>query len=69
MDISLPAIRRYLYGENVDANRTPLTTEFDYRWQIVKDGKFLRELLLRETTKKWTTLHLSVNREGAEPTV
>ena len=30
VDISLPAIRRYLYGENVDANRTPLTAEFDY---------------------------------------
>ena len=31
VDISLPAIRWFLYGENVDANRTPLTTEFDYR--------------------------------------
>ena len=32
VDISLPAIRRYLYGEDVDANRTPLTAEFDYQW-------------------------------------
>ena len=31
VDISLPAIHRYLYGEDVDANRTPLTAEFDYR--------------------------------------
>ena len=51
VDISLPAIRRFLYGENVDANRTPLTAEFDYRWQIVKDDQFLREPSLRETTK------------------
>ena len=43
VDISLPAIRRFLYGEGVDATRTPLTAEFDYRWQIVKDGKFLRD--------------------------
>ena len=67
-DISLPAIRQYLYGEDVDSNRTPLTSEFDYRWQIVKDGKFLREPSLRKTTKKWMTLHFSVNKEGAEPT-
>ena len=32
------SIHRYLYGKDVDANRTPLTTEFDYRWQIIKDG-------------------------------
>ena len=37
VDISLPAIRRFLYGESVDATRTPLTAEFEYRWQIVKD--------------------------------
>ena len=40
VDISLPAIRRFLYGEGVDATRTPLTAEVDYRWQIVKDGQF-----------------------------
>ena len=37
VDITLPAIHRYLYGEDVDANRIPLTAEFDYQWQIVKD--------------------------------
>ena len=50
--MSLPAIRRFLYDENVDANRNPLTAEFDYRWQLVKDGQFLREPSLRETTKR-----------------
>ena len=66
VDISLPAISRYLYGEYVDVNWTPLTVEFDYRWQIVKDGQFLREPLLRETTKRWMALHLTVDGEGAD---
>ena len=35
VDISLPAIHRFLYGEGVDSTQTPLTAEFDYRWQIV----------------------------------
>ena len=34
VDISLPAIRRFLYGESADATRTPFTAEFDYRWKI-----------------------------------
>ena len=38
VNISLPAIRRFLYGESADATQTPHTAEFDYRWQIVKDG-------------------------------
>ena len=37
IDFSLPAIHRYLYGEDVYDNRSPLTAEFDYQWQIVKD--------------------------------
>ena len=43
VDISLPAIRWYLYGEDVDATRTPLTAEFNYWWKLVKYGQFLRE--------------------------
>ena len=66
VDISLPAIRRFLYGEGVDATRTPLTAEFDYRWQIIKDGQFLCEPSLRETTKRLMALHLSVDGEGAD---
>ena len=61
VDISLPAIRQFLYGKSVDATRIPLTTKFDYRWHIVKDGQFLREPSLRETTKRWMDLHLSVD--------
>ena len=36
VDISLPAICRFLYDEGVDANRTPLTAEFDYRCRLLK---------------------------------
>ena len=32
VDISLPAIHRFLYGESAVATRTPHTAEFDYRW-------------------------------------
>ena len=52
VDISLPAIHLFLYGESADATRTPIIVEFDYRWQIVKDGQFLREQALRKTTKR-----------------
>ena len=43
VDISLQAIRQYLYDEDVDTTRTPLTAEFHYRCQIVKDVQFLHE--------------------------
>ena len=66
VDISLPAIRWYLYGKDVDANRTPLTTELDYRWQIIKDSQFLHEPSLRETTKSWMVVHLSIDEEGID---
>ena len=66
VDISLPAIHRFQYGESADATRTPHTAEFDYRLQIVKDGQFLREQELKETTKRWMALHLSVDGEGAD---
>ena len=60
------AIQRFLYDEGVDATLTPLTAEFDYRWQIVKDCQFLREPSLRETIKRWMDLHRSVDGEGAD---
>lgn len=65
-DISLPSIRQYLYDENVDENRTPLTAEFDFRWQIVKDVQFMREPSLRETSNRWITPHLCIYGEGAD---
>ena len=50
----LPAIHRYLYDEDVGANWTPLNTEFDYRWQIVKDGQFLH-LSIDGESPDWRT--------------
>ena len=66
VDISFLAIRRYLYSENVDATRTPLTAEFDYRWKLVKYGQFLCEPELRETTKRWIDRYLSFDGEAAD---
>ena len=62
----MPSIGRYLYDETVDANWTPLTAEFDYWWKLVKDGQFLREPELRETTKKWIAWYFSVDEEVAD---
>ena len=61
VNISITAIFQYLYDEDLDANRISLTAEFDYRWQIVKDGEFLREPSLIDTTKRWMALHLSID--------
>ena len=33
---------------------------------MVKCGKFFLELLPRDTTQRWMTLHLSVDGEGAD---
>ena len=64
VNISLLAIQRYLYDEDSDADRTPVTAVFEYRWQIVKDGQFLREPSPGETTKRWMDLHFSIDGEG-----
>ena len=50
---------------DIDANSTPLTTEFDYWWQIVKDGQFLGDPSVIETSKRWMDLHLYIDREGS----
>ena len=63
VEIFLPSICRYLYDEDVDDNRTPLTNEYDYRWQILKDCQFLHETSLRDTTMRWMALHLSIDGE------
>ena len=42
VDISKPAIRRYTYAEDVDTNMNPFPIEFDFQWQIIIDGQFLR---------------------------
>ena len=64
VDISLSAIRRFLHGEDIDATRTLLTTEYDYRWKVVKVYRFQHELDVRETSRKWIEQHLSLDGEA-----
>ena len=64
--ISLPAIRRFLHGTDVDFTWTPLTVEFDYRWKLIKDGRFQCETEFRETTKRWISKYLSIDGEAAD---
>ena len=59
-------ICRYLYGEDVDATCTPLIAEFDNWWKLVKDGCFMREPELRQTTKRWIAQYLSVDGEAGD---
>ena len=66
VDISLPAIHRFLYGADTDVTREPLTPEFDYRWKLIKEDHFQRDAGLRETTKKWIAQHISKDDEGAD---
>lgn len=40
VDISSPAIRRFLHGGSTDAARVPLTQELDYRCDIFKSFHF-----------------------------
>lgn len=42
---------------------TPLITEFDYWWKLIKDGRFQRETDVRETTRRWIAQQLSVDGE------
>ena len=62
----MPAIRRHLYDEDVDATRTPLTIEFNFRWKLIKDERFMWEPELRETTKRWIAQYLSVDAVAAD---
>lgn len=66
VNISLPAIRRYIYGADFNATWAALTTEFDYQWKVIKDGRFQREPELRETTKWCIAQYLSVDGEVAD---
>ena len=51
---------------DVDATKTPLTGEFYYRWNLIKDDWFQRELDVRENTKRWIAQNISVDRKAAD---
>ena len=53
MDISFPSIRHSLYSGPIDAERVPLTLEFDYRCDVVKSVHFQHSRELRQSTKRW----------------
>ena len=60
VDISLSTFRRFLYGADTDATKTPLAPKFYYRWKLVKDVHFQCESVLRETTKRWKAQNISL---------
>ena len=64
MNISSPAIRCFLYDGDTNAERVPLTPEFDYRCDVVKSVYFQRSIELTESTKRWIEQRLSIDGEG-----
>lgn len=66
MDIFSPTIRCFLYIEDIDVGRVPLTAEFDYRWNVVRSNHFQRDRDLRESPKRWNSQYVSIDGEGAD---
>ena len=53
VDIFPVTIDRFMYGSSTNITRAPLTPEIDYRWEMVKSGKFQRVVKKRKTLKTW----------------
>lgn len=48
---------------STDAERLPLTLEFDYRWDVVKSGNFRQNREMRDPTKKFIAQQISIDGE------
>ncbi|TMW81335.1 hypothetical protein EJD97_010271 [Solanum chilense] len=63
---TMPTLRSQIDRRAAPAKEVPLEQVRVWGVQLVKDDHFLREPSLRETTKRWMALHLSVDGEGAD---
>ena len=61
----MPTTCRFSYGANYRCQQGPLTLEFYYRLDVIKQDHFQRDKNVRETTKRCIPQHLSVDREDA----
>uniref|UniRef100_M1DI20 Integrase core domain containing protein n=1 Tax=Solanum tuberosum TaxID=4113 RepID=M1DI20_SOLTU len=66
VDIPPATIRRFLYGPTTGHSWSVNTTEFDYRWDIVRSGAFQRNAEQRETVLLWLARYIAADGERAE---
>uniref|UniRef100_M1APM8 Integrase core domain containing protein n=1 Tax=Solanum tuberosum TaxID=4113 RepID=M1APM8_SOLTU len=66
VDISHATISRFLYGPITGHSWSLNTTEFDYRWDIVRSGAFQRNAEQREAIILWLAKYIVADGERAE---
>uniref|UniRef100_M1DJL9 Integrase core domain containing protein n=1 Tax=Solanum tuberosum TaxID=4113 RepID=M1DJL9_SOLTU len=66
VDISPATIRRFLYGPTTGHSWSLNTSEFDYRWDIVRSGAFQRNAEQREAVLLWLARYIAADGEHAE---
>ena len=66
VDISPATISRFLYGPTTGHSWSPNTSEFDYRWDIVRSGAFQRNADQRKPIILWLAKYIAADGERAE---
>ncbi|KAG5579544.1 hypothetical protein H5410_050171 [Solanum commersonii] len=66
VDIFPATIRRFLYGPTAGHSWSLNTTEFDYRWDIVRSGAFQRNSEQREAVIHWLAKYIAADGKRAE---
>uniref|UniRef100_M1DLY7 Integrase core domain containing protein n=1 Tax=Solanum tuberosum TaxID=4113 RepID=M1DLY7_SOLTU len=66
VDISHTTINRFLYGPGPDHTWALNTTEFDYRWDVVRSGAFMRNAEQTETVILWLAKYIVADGKRAE---
>ena len=66
VDISPATISRFLYGPTTGHSWSPNTSEFDYRWDIVRSGAFQRNAEQREAVILWLARYIAADGEQAK---
>uniref|UniRef100_M1DVI5 Integrase core domain containing protein n=1 Tax=Solanum tuberosum TaxID=4113 RepID=M1DVI5_SOLTU len=66
VDISPATISRFLYSPTTGHSWSLNTSEFDYRWDILRSGAFQRNAEQRETVLLWLARYIATDGERAE---
>ena len=66
VDISPATISHFLYGPTTGHSWSLNTSEFDYRWDIVRSGAFQRNAEQQEAVILWLARYIAADGERAE---